>query len=194
MKSCPSCQQVYPDDGPDFCTNDGTPLVNYGQQAYDPGAPPPGDQWQSAGNQAPPGWQQPPQGWGYPPPPGQYPPQPGQYPPYGYGPPSSAGTGLSKAALYTGIGSLGSFIIAVVLAMIGASSGRSSLRDMLPIIGILGLLALLSGLTAIVLGIVSLSMANRNPAISKVHGILAICFGAIPIILWFLGMANARRF
>ena len=78
--------------------------------------------------------------------------------------------------------------------MIGASSGYSTLRDMLPIIGILALLALLAGLTAVVLGIVIISMANKNPAINKVHGILAICFGAIPIILWFFGLARGGRF
>jgi hypothetical protein len=195
MKSCPSCQQVYPDDGPEFCTNDGTPLVSSFGQAYAQGATP-GGQWQPPGSQAPPsdwqqqqpppGWQQPPPGWGYPP--------PGQYPPYGYGPPPAGSTGLSKAAMFTGIGSLGTFILAVILAVIGMNSGRSTMQDMLPVIGILGLLALLAGLTAIVLGIVTLSMANRNPAMNKVHGILAICFGAIPIILWFLGLANARRF
>jgi hypothetical protein len=193
MKSCPSCQQVYPDDGPDFCTNDGTPLMSSSGQPYNPGATPSG-QWQPPGAQAPPpGWQHqpPPQGWGYPPP-GQYP--PGQYPPYGYGAPPTGGRGLSKAAMFTGIGSLGTFILAVLLAVIGINSGRGAFQDMLPIIGILGLLALLAGLVAVVLGIVTLSMANKNPAVSKVHGILAICFGAIPIILWFLGLANSRRF
>jgi hypothetical protein len=95
--------------------------------------------------------------------------------------------------LYTGIGALGSFIVAVILTMIGASSGYGTLRDLAPIIVILALLALLAGLTAVVLGIVTLSMAGKNPAVNKVHGILAICFGAIPIILWFLGLANGRR-
>lgn len=195
MKSCPSCHQTYPDNAPDFCTNDGTPLVS-SDPSYSPGA-----QWQAGGGQSPPsGWQQPPQGWGYPPPgqypppPGQYPPPPGQYQPYGYAPPQGASTGLSKAALFTGIGALGSFLIAVVIAMIGASSGYGTLRDLLPIIGILALLALLAGLTAVVLGIVVISMANKNPAVSKVHGILAICFGAIPIILWFFGMTRSGRF
>lgn len=186
MKSCPSCHQTYPDNGPDFCANDGTPLVS-SDPSYTPGG-----QWQAQGGQTPPqGWQQPPQGWGYPPP-GQYVP-PGQYPPYGYATPG-ASTGLSKAALYTGIGALGSFLIAVVLAMIGASSGYSTLRDMLPIIGIIALLSLLAGLTAVVLGIVILSMASKNPAINKVHGILGICFGAIPIILWLIGLTRGSRF
>lgn len=197
MKNCPSCHQTYPDNAPDFCTNDGTPLVSSDPSSYTPGA-----QWQAAGGQTPPsGWQQPPQGWGYPPPgqyppsPGQYPPPPpGQYPPYGYAPPQGASKGLSKAALFTGIGALASFLIAVVVAMMAASSGMGTLRDMLPVIGILALLGLLAGLTAIVLGIVVISMANRNPAVNKVHGILGICFGAIPIILWLFGMSRNGRF
>ena len=121
----------------------------------------------------------------------------GPPPPYG-GPyaPSAAAGGLSKAALFTGIGALGPFIIAIVLAVIGYSGGLGTLRDLLPIIGILGLLALLAGLTSVILGIVVLSQANRNPAMNKVHGILGIIFGAIPIILWLIGMANnsGRRF
>jgi hypothetical protein len=95
--------------------------------------------------------------------------------------------------LFTGIGSLGSFILAIALTMIGASSGHSTLRDMAPVIVILALLSLLAGLVAIVLGIVTLSMASKNPAMSKVHGILAICFGAIPVILWLFGLANGSR-
>jgi len=95
--------------------------------------------------------------------------------------------------MYTGIGALGSFMLAVVLTVIGANSGLGTLRDMAPVIVILALLALLAGLTAVVLGIVSLSMSSKNPAINKVHGILGICFGAIPIVLWLLGLANNRR-
>lgn len=196
MKNCPTCQRAYPDDGPDFCPADGTPLALSGS-GYDPGRMP--------------GWQQqPPTGWGgYPPPPGQYPPPPpgagfggggyppppGQYPPYGYGSATSpAGSaGISKAALFTGIGALGSFILAVLLFVMGAGSGRGTLRDMLPVIGILSLLALLAGLTAVVLGIITVSGSGRNPAMSKVHGILGICFGAIPVLLWFLGLANGSR-
>jgi hypothetical protein len=64
---------------------------------------------------------------------------------------------------------------------------------MAPVIVILALLSLLAGLTSVVLGIVTLSMASKNPSMNKVHGILAICFGAIPILLWFLGIANGGR-
>jgi hypothetical protein len=201
MKTCPSCRQAYTDDNLEFCPNDGTPLAR-SESSYNPG-----DQWQASGGQPPPsGWQQQqqPPGWGgyppspgqYPPPPpggGGYPPPPGQYPPYGYAPPSAGSAGLSKAALFTGIGALGSFILAVLLAVMGASSGYSTLRSMLPVIGILALLGLLAGLTAVVLGIITLSMSSKNPAMNKVHGILGICFGAIPIILWLLGVANGSR-
>jgi hypothetical protein len=102
-------------------------------------------------------------------------------------------SGISKAALFTGIGALGSFILAVLLAVVGASGGYSSLRNMIPIIGIFSLIALLGGLAAIVLGIITVSQSSKNPAMNKVHGILGICFGAIPIILWLFGMANGSR-
>lgn len=183
MKRCPNCQQTFPDNAPDLCPYDGTPVINDApeQQQY------------YAGGQTPygtpsgvPPWQTPPSG-GYYQQPGQYPP----YPPYGgpYAPKAAAG-GLSKAALFTGIGALAGFIIAVLFAVIAINNRN---RDLLPVVGIIGLLSLLAGLTAIILGIVTLSMANRNPMMSKVHGILGICFGAIPILLWFLGLANARR-
>lgn len=181
MKRCPSCQQTFPDNAPDLCPYDGTAMT------IDTSQPPPF----YAGGQPPygtPQWQPPPPGAGYYQQPGQYPPYP---PPYG-GPyaPRAGSSGLSKAALFTGIGALGGFIVAVVFAVIAINSRN---RDLLPVVGIFGLLSLLAGLTAIVLGIVTLSMANRNPMMNKVHGILGIIFGAIPIILWFLGLARGRR-
>src|SRR5687768_1313957 len=36
MKRCPSCQQSYPDDAPDYCSNDGNRLVNEEAATYDP--------------------------------------------------------------------------------------------------------------------------------------------------------------
>lgn len=187
MKRCPSCQQMFPDNAPAQCPYDGTYLVGdappqqpyYGSDQPSYGQPPDPSQWQ-------------PPGGGYYQQPGGYPP-----PPYGgpYAPRAAAG-GLSKAALITGISALGTFIIAVVVAMIGYSSGLGTLRDLLPIIGILSILALLAGIAAIILGIVTMSQASRNPAASKVHGILGIIFGAIPIIFWIIGMINnsGRRF
>jgi hypothetical protein len=187
MKRCPTCQQTFPDHAPDLCPYDGTPVINDApqeyQQYYAGGQPPP---YGTPGGA--PQWQPPPPGGGYYQQPGQYPPYP---PPYGgpYAPRPGAG-GLSKAALFTGIGALGGFIIAVLFAVIAINSRN---RDLLPVVGIFGLLSLLAGLTAVVLGIVTLTMANRNPMMNKVHGILGIVFGAIPIILWFLGLANGRR-
>jgi hypothetical protein len=176
---------MFPDNAPAQCPYDGTYLV----------ADAPPQQPYYGSGQAPYGQPGDPSQWQ--PPGGEYYQQPGAYPPpppYGgpYAPSAPAG-GLSKAALFTGIGALGTFIIAVVLAVIGFSGGRSTLRDMLPVIGILSLLSLLAGVTAVILGIVTLSQASRNPAASKVHGILGIIFGAIPIILWLIGMANSGR-
>jgi hypothetical protein len=182
MKRCPTCQQTFPDHAPDLCPYDATPVVNDAphQQYYAGGQPPygtPGDPSQ---------WQPPP--GGYYQQPGQYPPYP---PPYGgpYAPRAGSG-GLSKAALFTGIGALGGFLVAVLFAVIAINTRN---RDLMPVVGIFGLLSLLAGLTSVVLGIVTLSMANRNPMMNKVHGILGIVFGAIPIILWFIGLANGPR-
>jgi hypothetical protein len=36
MKRCPSCQQTYPDDAPDYCSNDGMRLVDEEAAGYDP--------------------------------------------------------------------------------------------------------------------------------------------------------------
>ncbi len=188
MKRCPSCQQTFPDNAPDLCPYDGTPMtVDESQQQYYAGGPPP--PYGTPGG-APPQWGPPPPGGGYYQQPGQYPPYP---PPYGgpYAPSGGGASGLSKGALFTGIGALGGFIIAVIFAVIAINSRN---RDLLPVVGIFGLLSLLAGLTAVVLGIVTLSMANRNPMMNRVHGILGIIFGAIPIILWFLGLARGRRF
>lgn len=172
MKNCPSCQQVYTDDGPDYCLNDGTPLLRATAQ-YNPGAAY-SNQWQP---QAPPGWGN----------------QPSQYPPYGYGPAapgSSGGGGIAKAALITGIGSVGSLAIVFLIAVSRPSS------DIRAFIGILAILSLIAGLTAVILGIVSLSMASRNPAISKAKGVVGLCLGALPLILMLIGIigATSRRF
>ena len=184
MKRCPNCQQMFPDNAPAQCPYDGTYLVAdappqqpyYGSNQPPYGQPADPSQWQ-------------PPGGGYYQQPGGYPPPPyaGQYAP------RAASGGLPKAALITGIGALGTFILAVVLAVIGYSGGYSTLRDMLPIIGILSLLALLAGLTAVILGIVTLSQASRTPGASKVHGVLGIIFGAIPLIFWMIGIVNGGR-
>ena len=172
MKSCPSCQQVYTDSGPEYCLNDGTPLVRTASE-YNPGA--------SYGNQ----WQQTPptQGWG------GYPPS--QYPPYGYGTAPGGGSGVAKAALFTGIGSAAS--LAIVFLIVATNRPTSDLRVF---VGLLAILSLIAGLAAIILGIVSLSMASRNPAIGKAKGVVGLCLGVIPILLMIIGLiaASSRRF
>ena len=59
--------------------------------------------------------------------------------------------------------------------------------------GIMAFIALLAGLTAVILGIVALSMASKQPGASKVKGIIGICLGALPILLWLIGLANSGR-
>jgi hypothetical protein len=36
MKRCPSCQQTFPDDAPDYCSNDGMRLVDEEAASFDP--------------------------------------------------------------------------------------------------------------------------------------------------------------
>lgn len=36
MKRCPSCRQTYPDDAPDYCSNDGTRLMAEESDSFDP--------------------------------------------------------------------------------------------------------------------------------------------------------------
>jgi hypothetical protein len=186
MKRCPTCQQTYPDPGPDHCPNDGTRLISDApqQQYYAGGQPPP-----YGTPNDPSQWQQPPGGY-YPQQPGQ---PPGQYPPPPYGGPyaPTGGRGISKAALITGIAAAGTFALGFVLVLMGVNNLDFS---MIQIASVIILLSLVAGLAAIVLGIVTLVMAGKNPAISKVHGILALVLGAIPIIFWLIGMANYGRY
>src|ERR1044071_8597630 len=131
MKRCPSCQQMFPDNAPAQCPYDGTYLVSDAppQQPYYGGGPPP----------PPPPYGQPSDPSQWQPPGGEYYQQPGSYPPpppaYGgpYAPSAPAG-GLSKAALFTGIGALGSFLVAIIVAMIGYSGGLGALADLLAVI------------------------------------------------------------
>ena len=188
MKRCPTCQQTFPDDAPDFCPNDGTRVVSDSaqQQQYYPGGPQQPYYGAPQGNQPPTpgGWtpQPPQQGYGYPPP-------GGQYPPYGYAPAAGRGAGLSKAALFTGIGSIGSMVLAVIVARL-AISARSI--GMLQLAGLFAWLALFAALAAITLGVITLVNANKNPALNKVHGIIAASLGGLTLLIWLIGLA--RRF
>jgi uncharacterized membrane protein len=177
MKSCPSCQQVYTDEGPDFCLNDGALLTRTASQ-YNPGAAYV-NQWQQSAR----GWQPPPQGLGHP---------PTQYPPYGYGQPvpSGGGVGVSKAALFTGISS--AVTLGIVFLVVATNRPNPDARVF---VGLLAILSLIAGLAAIILGIVSLSMASRNPAIGKAKGVVGLCLGLIPVLLLLIGIiAASRRF
>lgn len=178
MKSCPTCHQVYPDNGPDYCTNDGTPLQSAGAD-YNPAAGQ-GGQW---GAPPPP----PPGGYNYQPG-APYSPQGGGYPPYNYAPASGAGKGVAKAALFTGISATGLLIIAIAIAAAGGIN-----RDTMTVVGILGLLMLLCCLGSIVLGIVALSMAGKDSGVSKPAAIIGMCLGALPLILWLIGVASGGR-
>lgn len=185
MKRCPTCQQTYPDYGPDHCPNDGTHLINDAQQQqYYPGGPPP---YGASGN--PSQWQPPPPQGGYYQQPGQYPPPP---PPYGnpYAP-TAGGGGLSKAALFTGIAAAVTFVLGFTLVVIAIKSINLSLAQ---VGSIFMLLSLVAGIAAIVLGIITLAMAGKNPAMSKAQGIIGLVLGVIPIIFWIIGMANYSRY
>jgi hypothetical protein len=186
MKSCPSCQQVYPSDGPSFCTNDGTPLVSSPSDRV-PGSS--GHAWQTPGGQyqqsPSSGWQPPPPGWGQP---------PGQYSPYYQVPypPASGGEGLASAALFTGIGTIAALVLGVAL-MVSAGSSFPRNDGLLGVGAVLVLLSLVAGLTALILGIVAVSMSNRNPAISKAKGIVGLCLGSIPVLLMIVGLIARIR-
>jgi hypothetical protein len=182
MKSCPSCHQTYPDDGPDFCMNDGTPLAT---SASEHGSGASGYAWQSPSGQP---QQSPPSGWQPPPPPGWGQQPQGQYAPYGYQmpyPPTTGGGGLASAALFTGIGTIAALIVGYAIMITAAHSFN---LGMIQFGAVLVFLSLISGLTALILGIVAVSMANRNPAISKAKGIIGICLGAIPLLLLIIGL------
>lgn len=191
MKRCPTCQQTYPDNAPDFCPNDRTPLINDAQQQYYGGGqqqqPPP---YAPQGNPPPPPqWQPPGQNWG-----GSYQ-QPGQYAQSPYGAPY-APTGGSKA-LSTGafLSGLGAFLIMVVIIIFYAlaRNGAFDLDTLITIARILqplSWLMLIAGVASIVLGIVSLVTAGRNPSASKPKAIIGMCLGAIPLLLFLIGLAN----
>ena len=187
MKQCPSCRQVYPNDSPDFCTNDGTRLVI---TASDSGSGSSGYSWQTPSGQFTPpraaNWQPPPPNWGHPP--------QGQYAPYGYQmpyPQATGGEGVATAALFTGVGTIAALLLGVVLMISAGGSYRN--RGTMQFGAILVFLSIISGLTAVILGIVATSMSNRNPAISKAKSIVGLCLGAIPLLLLIIGLIARIR-
>lgn len=75
MKRCPSCQQTYPDDAPDYCSNDGMRLVDEESASYDPER----TVMSSGMRVSEPAKPSPPPSAPTPPPPAPTPPQPQQY-------------------------------------------------------------------------------------------------------------------
>ena len=170
MKNCPSCHVTYPDDGPEFCANDGTPLVS-SDPSYAPGG-----QWNAP----------PPQGWGYPPPP---PPTL----PDSASPPGAAR--LASTALILGIAATASLILGFLLSASAANSYYGPNVAMVKFATIFFMLMFITGLTAISLGFVALSMSSHNPS-NKAKSIIGLCLGFVPfllIIILFMA-ANGPRF
>lgn len=167
MKNCPTCRQTYPDDGPEFCVNDGTPLVS-SDPSYSPGG-----QWNAP----------PPQGWGYPPP----------LPPGSDSPPGAAR--LASTALLMGIIATASLILAFLLSASASGSFSGPNLTMIKFATILFMLMFIAGLTAISLGFVALSLSSQNPT-RKAKSIVGLCLGFVPfllIIILFMA-ANSPRF
>jgi hypothetical protein len=156
MKHCPTCRATYPDDGPEFCVNDGTPLAS-SDPSYNPGG-----QWQ-----APP---PPPQNWGYPPP----------VPPDSATPPGAAR--LASTTLIMGITATATLILGFVLSASASTSYYGPNVGMIKFASILFIVMFITGLTAINLGFVALSMLTQNPT-HKVKSIVGLALGALPFLL-----------
>jgi hypothetical protein len=92
--------------------------------------------------------------------------------------------------MFVGIAALLFYGVAIVIAYTAHPTSFDDAMSTVRLIGIFALVALLAGLAAIVLGIVTLAMANKNPALSKAQGIIGLVCGAIPIILWIIGAAK----
>ncbi|MDT4897873.1 MAG: hypothetical protein QOH25_2950 [Acidobacteriota bacterium] len=154
MKNCPSCHTTYPDDGPEYCVNDGTPLVS-SDPSYSPGG-----QWNAP----------PPQNWGYPPP----------LPPDSASPPGAAR--LASTALIMGIIATASLILGFLLSASASNSYYGPNVGMIKFASILFILMFITGLTAINLGLVALSMSGQNPS-RKAKSIIGLCLGFLPFLL-----------
>lgn len=189
MKRCPSCQQMFPDNAPAQCPYDGTYLVGDAppQQPYYGSNQPP------YGQPADPSQWPPPGGGGYYQQPGGYPPPPpaygGQYAPTG------GSKALSTAGFACGLGSF-LILIFIILFYVMLRNGAISLSTALSLAQIiqpLSWLMLLAAVASIVLGVVALATSRGNPAISKPKAIVGMCLGAIPLLLFLIGLANMPR-
>ena len=188
MKSCPTCQRTFPDNSPDSCPYDGARLVGdaapqqqynaSGQQAPPYGAP---------GNQPPaPQWPPPPpaQNYGGNQPPGQY--------ASPYGSPYAAAGGskiLSTLAFVCGLIALLITGVTIVVGVLRENNSldSSTLDTFTTILNPLYLYVLptIAG-AGLILGIASLVMVRKNPAISKAKAIIGLCLSIICILFFIL--------
>jgi hypothetical protein len=160
MKRCPSCQQMFPDNAPAQCPYDGTYLVA--------DAPP---QQPYYGSDQPP--------YGQPSDPSA---RPGGYPFANQYNSSSSGAGkLATIALMMGIIAVGSLVLGFILS---ASVGNSYYPNytLMKFVPILFMVMFVTGLTAINLGLVGISLASQN-ATSKAKSSIGLCLGAVPFVL-----------
>jgi hypothetical protein len=100
--------------------------------------------------------------------------------------------GLSSAAFLCGLGSFIVLVLIIVLYAL-ARNGTFSFDTLLTLARILqplSWLMLVAAAASIVLGIISLVMGGRNPSLSKPKAIVGMCLGAIPLLLFFIGLAN----
>ncbi|MDQ3820945.1 MAG: hypothetical protein M3362_25120, partial [Acidobacteriota bacterium] len=58
------------------------------------------------------------------------------------------------------------------------------------VLQVLTYVMLIAGAASIVLGIIALITAGKNPAISKAKSIIGMVLGVIPLIFFLIGMAN----
>lgn len=170
MKQCPKCQQIYPDNAPDFCPNDGTRMMAAApQQQYAPGA----------GSQQPYGAPPPPQ-QNWPPPPPQQGTPGGGYQPHAahapYAPHAAASGGLGKAAMWSGLISL---LLTVALFII-VGVAKDSDYDIDTIVKIIYMAMVAAGIIGLVLGIISLVKRGG----SKGKAIVGICT-SLPALAFF---------
>jgi hypothetical protein len=194
MKSCPACQRTFPDNSPDACPYDGTQLVSDAAQQQP---------YYAGGQQAPPQYGAP----GNQPPAPQWPPQPpaqnyGGYQQQGqyqapYGSPYAAPAGGSKIlSTLTFVCGLIAFIILVadIVLYLLVRNGAVDISTLSTIGQIMYPLVfyVLPGLggAGIVLGIVSLIMSGKNPAISKPKAIIGLVLSVISLAFFILGVTN----
>jgi hypothetical protein len=84
-------------------------------------------------------------------------------------------------------------LVLIIILYALARNGTFSFDTLLTLARILqplSWLMLVAAAASIVLGIISLVMGGRNPSLSKPKAIVGMCLGAIPLLLFFIGLAN----